>query len=83
MMLFFQYIERVEKAEKELRDLRRENEQLRDDIRDFQRQVESQRDTMLAKRDEDFEFRDKITQKNKLLTVALEENRVSFFYLNI
>lgn len=80
-MFFFlvQYIERSEKAEKEVRDLRRDNEQLRDDIRDFQRQVESQRETMLSKRDEDMDFRDKMTQKNKLLAAALEENRVTPF----
>ena len=54
-----------------------QSEQMREDIRDYQRQVEAQRESMLAKRDEDFEVRDKISGKNKLINMALEENRVS------
>ena len=56
-----------------------QNEQMREDVRDYQRQLEAQRETMLAKRDEDFEVRDKISNKNKLINVALEENRVRTF----
>ena len=78
-----QYIERTDKSEKELRDLKRENEQLRDDIRDLQRQIESQRESILAKRDDDAGYRDKMTQKNKLLATALEENQVGCMELNL
>ena len=51
---------------------------MREDIRDYQRQLEAQRETMLAKRDEDFEVRDKISSKNKLINMALEENKVNY-----
>ena len=51
---------------------------MREDTRDYQRQLEAQRETMLAKRDEDFEVRDKISNKNKLLNMALEENKVCY-----
>ncbi|ELU00323.1 hypothetical protein CAPTEDRAFT_217708, partial [Capitella teleta] len=69
------YISRTEEAEKELRELRKESEQMREDIRDYQRQLEAQRESMLAKRDEDYEVRDKISGKNKLINMALEENK--------
>ena len=49
---------------------------MRDDIRDYQRQIESQRETLLAKKDDDSDYRDKMTSKNRLLTAALDENRV-------
>lgn len=62
--------------EKDNRELKRDNEQLREDIRDYQRQLENQREVSLAKRDEDTDFRTKMAQKNKLLNAALEENKV-------
>ncbi len=49
---------------------------MQDDIRDYQRQLESQREAMITKRDDDVGQRDRLTQKNKLLVAALEENRV-------
>jgi hypothetical protein len=60
-----------------------QSEQMREDIRDYQRQVEAQRESMLAKRDEDFEVQDKISGKNKLINMALEENRVSLYHLQM
>ena len=55
----------------------RQSDQLREDIRDYQRQLESQRESLLMRRGEDVEARDKITQRNKDLINALDENRVS------
>ena len=70
-----------------------QNEQLRDDMRDLQRQLDAQRETMLSKQDGDKEVAKKIKDKNVLLNAALDENRVkthfcfailifSFFFRN-
>lgn len=42
--------------------------------------MDVQRDSILAKRDDDKDVQDKMYSKNKLLNVAMEENRVSFAY---
>ena len=74
--LFIQYITRAEDAERELRDVRRDNDSMREDIRDLQRQLDAQRETMVARRDDDHDFRDKIKTKNALISEALDANRV-------
>ena len=48
-----------------------------EDIRDYQRQLEAQRETMVTKRDEDAAHYDHIKKKQDLLNEALDENRVS------
>ena len=72
-----QYIKRAEDAERELHDLKRDNDQLRDDIRDYQRQLDAQRETMVTRRDDNDAVRETIAKKNRMLSDALEENRVS------
>ena len=52
-------------------------DQLQDDLRDYQRQVEAQRDTMAARQDVDTEYQSKLTSKTRLLNAALDENAVS------
>ena len=56
--------------------MRRDNAGLREDIRDLQRQLDAQRETMVAHRDDDDGVKEKISKKNKLLSEALDENRV-------
>ena len=48
-----------------------QNDQLRDDMRDLQRQLDAQRETMLSKQDGDKEVAKKIKDKNVLLNAAL------------
>jgi len=50
---------------------------MHEDIRDYQRQLEAQRETMVTKRDEDVAHYDRIKKKQDLLNEALNENRVS------
>ena len=54
-----------------------QNENMYEEIRDYQRQLEAQRETMVTKRDEDAEYHDRIKSKNRLLNEALDENKVS------
>ena len=49
---------------------------MHEDIRDYQRQLEAQRETMVTKRDEDAEYHDRLKNKNRLLSEALDENKV-------
>ena len=53
-----------------------QNENLQDEISDYRRQIEAQRETFLSRQDDDREVQSKMTSKNKLLNAALEENRV-------
>ena len=52
-------------------------------MRDYQRQLDAQRESLVSRRDDDADFRDKMTSKNRLLNAALEENRVSGLYFLI
>ena len=50
---------------------------LRTDLRDYQRQMESQRESMLQRRGDDVEFQDKLRGKNRELNDQLEEIQVT------
>ncbi|XP_012590595.1 PREDICTED: centrosomal protein of 290 kDa [Condylura cristata] len=64
---------RNEEAENENSKLRRENEQLRQDIIDYQKQVDSQKETLLSRRGEDSEYRSQLSKKNYELVQYLDE----------
>ncbi|NWZ50764.1 CE290 protein, partial [Haliaeetus albicilla] len=64
---------RNEDAENENIRLRRENEQLRQDVVDYQRQIESQKETILLRRGEDSDYRSQLSKKNFELVQYLDE----------
>ena len=61
--------------------IRWQNEQLREDLRDIQRQSDAQRESLLNKMDSDQQMSEKMKNKNIMLNNTLDENRVrrSFF----
>lgn len=64
---------RLESTEKEFRDLKREREQLIEDLRDHQRQLETHKETMSVKRGEDEDSQKKIRSKNEEMLQLLDE----------
>ncbi|XP_043822017.1 centrosomal protein of 290 kDa [Dromiciops gliroides] len=64
---------RNEEAENENSKLRRENEQLRQDIIDYQKQIDSQKETLLSRRGEDSDYRLQLSKKNFELVQYLDE----------
>ncbi|NXW59688.1 CE290 protein, partial [Eurystomus gularis] len=64
---------RNEEAENENIKLRRENEQLRQDVVDYQRQIDSQKETILLRRGEDSDYRSQLSKKNFELVQYLDE----------
>ncbi|XP_037244071.1 centrosomal protein of 290 kDa isoform X3 [Falco rusticolus] len=64
---------RNEDAENENIKLRRENEQLRQDLVDYQRQIDSQKETILLRREEDSDYRSQLSKKNFELVQYLDE----------
>ncbi|KAF1434424.1 hypothetical protein FQV24_0009861, partial [Spheniscus mendiculus] len=64
---------RNEDAENENIKLRRENEQLRQDVVDYQRQIDSQKETILLRRGEDSDYRSQLSKKNYELVRYLDE----------
>ena len=49
---------------------------MREDIRDYQRQLEAQRETMMTRRIEDQDYKDRMKTKNKDIAQAFEEIQV-------
>ncbi|KAM6418627.1 centrosomal protein of 290 kDa [Pluvialis apricaria] len=64
---------RNEDAENENIKLRRENEQLRQDVVDYQKQIDSQKETILLRRGEDSDYRSQLSRKNFELVQYLDE----------
>ncbi|NWX46555.1 CE290 protein, partial [Steatornis caripensis] len=64
---------RNEGAENENIKLRREIEQLRQDVVDYQRQIDSQKETVLLRRGEDSDYRSQLSKKNFELVQYLDE----------
>lgn len=64
---------RNEEAENENSKLRRENEQLRQDVIDYQKQIDSQKETLLSRRGEDSDYRSQLSKKNYELFQYLDE----------
>ncbi|XP_052021852.1 centrosomal protein of 290 kDa isoform X2 [Apodemus sylvaticus] len=64
---------RNEEAESENSKLRRENEQLRQDIIDYQKQIDSQKESLLSRRGEDSDYRSQLSKKNYELVQYLDE----------
>ncbi|XP_013931170.1 PREDICTED: centrosomal protein of 290 kDa [Thamnophis sirtalis] len=64
---------RNEETENENSKLRRENEQLHQDVIDYQRQLETQKETLLSRRGEDSDYRSQLSKKNFELVQYLDE----------
>lgn len=64
---------RLESTEKEIRELKREREQLIEDLRDHQRQLDTHKETITAKRGEDEDAQRKIRSKNEEMLQLLDE----------
>ncbi|XP_021241017.1 centrosomal protein of 290 kDa [Numida meleagris] len=64
---------RNEDAENENIKLRRENEQLRQDVVDYQRQIDSYKETVLSRRGDDSDYRSQLSKKNFELFQYLDE----------
>ncbi|XP_010177449.1 PREDICTED: centrosomal protein of 290 kDa [Mesitornis unicolor] len=64
---------RNEDAENENNMLRRENEQLCRDVVDYQRQIDSQKETSLLRRKEDSDYKSQLSIKNLELVQYLDE----------
>ncbi|XP_014381380.1 centrosomal protein of 290 kDa isoform X2 [Alligator sinensis] len=64
---------RNEDADNENSKLRRENEQLRQDVVDYQRQIDSQKETLLTRRGDDSDYRSQLSKKNYELVQYLDE----------
>ncbi|XP_070611887.1 centrosomal protein of 290 kDa isoform X3 [Erythrolamprus reginae] len=64
---------RSEETENENSKLRRENEQLHQDAIDYQRQLETQKETLLSRRGEDSDYRSQLSKKNFELVEYLDE----------
>ncbi|XP_032076483.1 centrosomal protein of 290 kDa isoform X2 [Thamnophis elegans] len=62
-----------EETENENSKLRRENEQLHQDVIDYQRQLETQKETLLSRRGEDSDYRSQLSKKNFELVQYLDE----------
>ncbi|GFR72659.1 centrosomal protein of 290 kDa [Elysia marginata] len=67
------YSERISELEKELKDTREENDQMRQDISDYKMQMQTQRDSIVSRRGEDAEFKEKLGKKNRELAETMEE----------
>lgn len=55
-----------------------QNEQLRQDVIDYQRQLETQKETLLSRRGEDSDYRSQLSKKNFELVQYLDEIQVNF-----
>ncbi|XP_053922436.1 centrosomal protein of 290 kDa isoform X2 [Cuculus canorus] len=64
---------RIEDAENENIKLKRENDQLRQDVVDYQRQIDSQKEAVLLRRGEDSDYRSQLSKKNFELVQCLDE----------
>ncbi|XP_064232979.1 centrosomal protein of 290 kDa isoform X2 [Aotus nancymaae] len=64
---------RNEEAENVNSKLRRENEQLSQDVIDYQKQIDSQKETVLSRRGEDSDYRSQLSKKNYELVQYLDE----------
>ena len=60
-----------------------QNDSLRQDLRDYQRQMESQRESLLQRRGDDMDYADKLRQKNRELNNQMEEIQVSLKNIEI
>ncbi|KAM7435378.1 hypothetical protein ABFA07_014699 [Porites harrisoni] len=71
-----QLVSRLDEVERENKTLKRDLDRSKTDMRDLQRQIEQQRESMVMRRGGDADFKDKMSKKNKELSEYLDEIRV-------
>ena len=81
MRLFAQMERRVDDLERQVKESKRDKDSLMEQIRDFQRQIESQRETVVGRYDKEREIQERMTERNRLLNEALEENKVQEYFI--
>ena len=54
-----------------------QNEQLRQDVIDYQKQIDSQKETLLSRRGEDSDYRSQLSKKNNEHIQYLDEIQVT------
>lgn len=57
-----------------------QNEELRQDIVDYQRQIDSQKEAILLRRGEDSDYRSQLSKKNFELVQYLDEIQVKYMH---
>ena len=65
----------LDKLERQMKETRRDKDSILEQNRDLQRQLESQRETVVGRFDREREIQERMTERNRLLAVALEENK--------
>lgn len=55
-----------------------QNEQLRQDVIDYQRQIDSQKESLLSQRGDELDYRSQLSKKNFELVQYLDEIQVNF-----
>lgn len=65
--------EQISEVEKELKNLREDNDQMRQDLSDYKMQVQTQRDNIMSHVGDDMGFQKKMAKKNRELAEAMEE----------
>ena len=65
----------MDELERQLKETRRDKDSILEQNRDLQRQLESQRETVVGRFDREREIQERMTERNRLLAVALEENK--------
>ncbi|KFW96953.1 Centrosomal protein of 290 kDa, partial [Phalacrocorax carbo] len=61
------------KLRREKKHIKKKNEQLRQDVVDYQRQIDSQKEAILSRRGEDSDYRSQLSKKNFELVQYLDE----------
>lgn len=69
-------VSRRDEVERENKTLKRDLDRSKMDMRDLQRQIEQQRESMVMRRGDDADFKGKMSKKNKELSEYLDEIRV-------
>ncbi|XP_063642021.1 centrosomal protein of 290 kDa isoform X2 [Pan troglodytes] len=66
-------LEKEKKVNEQNKRLKKKNEQLCQDIIDYQKQIDSQKETLLSRRGEDSDYRSQLSKKNYELVQYLDE----------
>jgi len=69
-------VAKLDQVERENKNLKKDLDRSKMDMRDLQRQIEQQRESMVMRRGDDSDFKDKMSKKNKELTEYLDEIKI-------
>ncbi|KAH0616729.1 hypothetical protein JD844_028086 [Phrynosoma platyrhinos] len=69
-------LEKEKKVNEQKKRMKKKNEQLRQDVIDYQRQIDTQKETLLSRRGEESDYRSQLSKKNFELVQYLDEIQV-------